>query len=171
MSTYQFETIETPAGAFIGWHDTPGQVVTGKVVDYDQQGGQDFAGHVCPQVTLELVEPASSFNKAGDRSDFAAGEFVTITAGQANLKKGIIAARPEVGDILRVTHSTNANTANGTAKIFEIQIARIGGQQQEQAQPDISLNPQAPAPFPGATPTQQAPFVPNPAAVQAEAPF
>lgn len=166
MTDYQFETVHTPAGAFIGWHDQPGQVVTGKVVDYDPQGGQDFAGRPCPQLSLELVEPASSFNKDGDRTDFATGDFVTITAGQANLKKGILAARPTVGDVLRVTHSSNAKTANGTAKIFEIQIARIGGQQDTAGQqPNPSLNPATPGPFPSAQPAAQ------PAQQQPVAPF
>lgn len=94
MSTFQFEAIETPAGAFIGWHDSPGQVVTGEVIDYTPTGGQDFSGSSCPQIALCLVEPCSSFNKAGQRTDFQAGETVFITAGQANLRRGMLAARP-----------------------------------------------------------------------------
>ena len=29
MSTYAFETVAVPAGAFVGWHDQPGQIVSG----------------------------------------------------------------------------------------------------------------------------------------------
>ncbi|MDO5091810.1 MAG: hypothetical protein Q4D79_00050 [Propionibacteriaceae bacterium] len=156
---YNFEAIETPAGAFIGWHENPGQVVTGEVVDYSPTGGQDFSGGACPQVTLRLVEPCSSFNKQGQRTDFAAGEVVSITCGQANLKRGIIAAQPAVGDVLRVTHSSNAKTANGVAKVFSLEIARGAAASTQQAA-DPGLNPAPVAPLPGATPVQAQPVAP-----------
>lgn len=143
MSTFQFEAIETPAGAFIGWHDSPGQVVTGEVIDYTPTGGQDFSGSSCPQIALCLVEPCSSFNKAGQRTDFQAGETVFITAGQANLRRGMLAAKPSVGDILRITHSDNAKTASGVAKIFSLEIARGAGSSAQQQAPAV----QAAAPF------------------------
>lgn len=154
MSAYQFETVNVPAGAFIGWHDSPGQVVTGEVIDYNATGGQDFSGATCPQITLRLLEPCSSFNKAGERSDFQVGETVTITAGQANLRRGMLAAQPAIGDVLRVTHSGNAKTANGTAKIFSLEIARGAGAGAQQA-PAVDLNPAPVAPLPGAVKVQQ----------------
>lgn len=160
MSNYTFETVTVPQGAFIGWHESPGQVVTGKVLSYDAAGGQDFNGGRCPQIVLELVEAASSFSKSGERSDFAAGEMVTITAGQANLKRGILAASPVTGDVLRITYARQERTANGTVKVFELQIARgTGGPTQA---------PAAPAAAPVA-----APFSPNPAPAptQPVAPF
>lgn len=159
-TNYAFETIAVPQGAFVGWHDQPGQVITGKVLSYDASGGQDFHGGRCPQIVLELAEQGTSFNKAGDRTDFNAGEMVTITAGQANLKRGILAAAPEIGDVLRITHSRNERTANGTVKIFEIAIARGAGGHTSQ-----------PAP---AAPANAAPFSPNPQpqpAAQPVAPF
>lgn len=164
MSNYSFETVTVPQGAFIGWHENPGQVVTGKVLSYDAAGGQDFNGGRCPQIVLELVEPASSFSKAGERSDFAAGEMVTITAGQANLKRGILAADPATGDVLRIVYARQERTANGTVKVFELAIARgAGGPVQA---------PATPTPAPAAAPAP-VPFSPNPAPAQTQpvAPF
>lgn len=154
MTNYNFETVSVPAGAFIGWHDQPGQVVTGKVLDYDQAGGQDFNGGACPQMVLELVDAASSFNKQGDRTDFQAGEMVTITAGQANLRRSVIAAQLNVGDIVRITRSGNAKTDKGTVKLFELQVARgAGGGQPAPA----DMNPGTPSPMPGAQPVAPTP--------------
>ena len=158
---YQFETIQTPAGAFIGWADQPGQVVTGKVMDYDAARGQNFAGERCPQIVLELVEAAASVNKAGERTDFQAGEMVTITAGQANLRRGVLAADLSRGDVVRISHTSNQKTANGTVKIFEIAVAR-GAAPVAPAAPEQSVQPaqqqaQPPAPF-APQQTAKAPF-------------
>ena len=160
--SYDFETVNVPAGAFIGWHDQPGQIVMGKVLDYDPSSGQDFSGGRCPQVVIELVEPASSFNRNGDRTDFGAGEMVTITAGQANLRRGILAADLSRGDVVRITHSSNQETTNGTVKIFEIAVAR--GAAPEMAPTAPTQATQAPGPAVGGA----APFQPQQAA---KAPF
>lgn len=159
MTNYNFETVSAGSGAYIGWHDQPGQVVTGKVVDYQQAGGQDFNGGACPQMVLELLDPASSFSKDGTRTDFQAGEMVTITAGQASLRRNVLAAQPSSGDVIRITRTANAKTANGTAKLFEIQIARGAGATSAAAAPQ-GMNPASPAspaaaPNPFAAPAQE----------------
>ena len=66
----------------------------------------------------------------------------------------MLAAQPAIGDVLRVTHSGNAKTANGTAKIFSLEIARGAGAGAQQA-PAVDLNPAPVAPLPGAVKVQQ----------------
>lgn len=139
---FSFSDVDVPQGAYIGWADVPGQVVTGKVLSFDLEGGTDFAGKVCPQLEVELIEPAYSVNKAGARTDFGAGEFVVITCGLANLKRNIRAADPHPGDVIKLTYSETASSANGTVKIFRTQIARGAAGQSERA----ATAPQAPAP-------------------------
>lgn len=124
MTTPQWETITSTSGGFIGWGTRQGQHVTGRVVDYTIDGGTDFAGNKCPQLAVELTEPAASFNKEGERTDYQPGEIVNITCGQASLKSTIRRTDPKPGDLLKITLSELAKTANGTAKVFEIKIAR-----------------------------------------------
>lgn len=142
----QWEELESSPGGFVGWGDTAGQHVTGRVIDYAPDGGTDFNGDKCPQVAVELTEPAASFNKAGQRTDFPAGEIVKVTCGQASLKDVIRRANPSAGDLVKITLADFAKTANGTAKVFKIGIARG----------------QAPAPTPAAA---------APAAASHEPPF
>lgn len=123
----EWEEVESTAGGFIGWGSTTGQHVTGKVVDYNIDGGTDFNGNKCPQLAIELTESAASFNKEGVRTDFPAGEIVNITCGQVSLKSTIRRADPSPGDLLKITLRELAKTANGTAKVFEIKIARGAG--------------------------------------------
>lgn len=124
MTNYSFETVDVPAGAYIGWGTKPGQHVTGKVLDYSPAGGTNFAGDPCPQLSVELVDKAASFNKEGERRDYDPGELVVLNAGQANLKRGITAAQPARGDVIKITLDELQKTANGTVKVFKIQIAR-----------------------------------------------
>lgn len=123
----QWETIEVPRGAYVGWGSKPGQHVTGKVVDYQADGGTDFAGARCPSIAVELTEKAASFNKDGDRTDFAAGELVQLNAGQVSLKRALRAADPAPGDLVKITLDNLVKTANGTVKEFGIKIARGAG--------------------------------------------
>lgn len=124
MSTYQWETIEVPHGSFIGWGEYPGQHVTGKVLDYDPRGGTDFNNEVCPQLTVELVEPAASFNKQGERTDYPAGDLVLVTCGLVSLKRAIKAADPSPGDVVKILIEGLERVPNGTVKVFKLQIAR-----------------------------------------------
>ncbi|WP_301119871.1 hypothetical protein [Mycolicibacterium fortuitum] len=149
----EWEEIESVAGAFIGWNSTTtGQHVTGRVVDYTIDGGTDFAGNKCPQVSVELTEPAASFNKAGERKDFPAGEIVNVTCGQASLKSTIRRADPSPGDLIKITLVDFAKTADGTAKVFKIGIARGAGGSAAPAKPAAAASdpwgsgPATPAP-------------------------
>ncbi|MDN6798156.1 MAG: hypothetical protein L0L50_02435, partial [Propionibacterium sp.] len=148
MSTYQFEDVVVPHGSFIGWGEYPGQHVTGKVLDYAPRGGTDFNNEVCPQLTIELVEPAASFNKQGERTDYPAGDLVLVTCGLVSLKRAIKAADPSPGDVVKILLETLERVPNGTVKVFKLQIARG-------AAPEARRQP-APAAQQFVQPTQQA---------------
>lgn len=121
----EWEDIAIPAGSFIGWGSKKGQHVTGKVIDYQADGGTDFNQNPCPQIVIELTEQAASFNKEGDRNEFPAGDIVQITCGQVKLKQGIRAADPTPGDIIKIELTEITRLANGnTMKTFGIKIAR-----------------------------------------------
>lgn len=122
-----WETIEVPRGAYIGWGSKKGQHITGKVVDYSPEGGTDFNGNTCPSATIELTEAGASFNKDGDRTDFPVGELVQLNAGQVSLKRALRAADPSPGDLVKITLINLAKTDKGTVKEFDIKIARGAG--------------------------------------------
>lgn len=152
--------IEVPRGSFIGWGDRAGQHVTGKVLSYSENGGTNFANEPCPQISVELTEQAASFNKAGERTDFPAGELVTINAGLANLLRAVRTAALNPGDLVKITLADFEKTANGTVKIFSIKVARGAGG---------PVTPrQAPAAAPAAPPAAD-PWATKP--VQDEPPF
>jgi hypothetical protein len=122
-----WEEVTVPKGAYLGWGSKPGQHVTGKVIDYSENGGTNFAGEPCPSATIELTEAAASFNKDGDRTDFPAGEMIQLNAGQVSLKRAMRAADPKPGDLLKIELVNLAKTANGSVKEFSIKIARGAG--------------------------------------------
>lgn len=122
-----WETVEVPRGAYLGWGNKKGQHVTGKVLEYSPDGGTNFAGDPCPSATIELTEPAASFNKEGERTDFPAGEIVQLNAGQVSLKRALRAADPNPGDLVKITLENLAKTDKGTVKEFGIKIARGAG--------------------------------------------
>lgn len=128
---YEWETVEIPQGSFIGWGSKPGQHVTGKVLAYNPSGGTDYNGDTCPLLTVELVDKAASFNKAGERIDYPAGDLVNVTCGQAGLKAGIQAANPSAGDLVKITMAGTTTTNKGNEmKQFDLKIARGAGQAQ-----------------------------------------
>jgi hypothetical protein len=106
MTTYNWETVDVPRGAFISWGETVGQHVTGKILDYEPTGGTNFAGEPCPQLSIELV---------------------VLNAGQVSLKRAVKAADPKSGDLIKITLSNLVKTPNGTVKEFDIKIARGAG--------------------------------------------
>lgn len=125
MTTW--ETVEVPRGAYIGWGSKKGQHVTGKVLDYQPEGGTDFNQNPCPSATIELTETAASFNKDGDRSEHEAGSLVQLNAGQVSLKRALRAADPAPGDLIKITLVNLAKTDKGSVKEYDIKIARGAG--------------------------------------------
>lgn len=140
--TTQWEDIDVPRGAYISWAPKPGQTVTGKVLDYTTNGGTDFNGNPCPQVSMELREDTYSINKHGERFDHPAGDLIVINAGVASLKRAVLAANPTAGDLLKISYSGTYKTKEGEGKEFDIKIARGAGGSSAPAAP----TPAAPAP-------------------------
>jgi hypothetical protein len=126
MSAPQWEEIEVPRGAYIGWGNKPGQCVVGKAVRYDETGGTDFSKEPCPLLELVLSEPADSFNKSGDRSTIKAGETIQMNCGQVSLKRAVRKAELRPGDLVRITlvDLVEVNNGRGTVKEFAIAVAR-----------------------------------------------
>lgn len=125
MTTPTFEDVVVPQGDFIGWNKTPGQIATITVLSFEPNGGTDANGNVCPRIIGTLVEDFTSYSGNGAESkEIPKGELVTLNCGQANLKRGVMAANAEPGDILRIHFNDTAKTTNGTAKLFDIKIAR-----------------------------------------------
>ena len=119
-----WENIEVPQGTFIGWGKI-GQTVTGKVLSYAPEGATDFGGNPCPQLVIELTEAATNYKDKGATSEtLDAGEFATITAGQANLKRNLNAATLNAGDLVRITFDDTYKTPSGEGKSFKVQVAR-----------------------------------------------
>lgn len=138
MTTQQWQEVDVPRGAFISWGDAIGQHVTGKVLGYDETGGTDFNNNVCPQLQVELIEPAVSINKTGQQTQFPAGELVVLNCGQVSLKRAVRAAALNTGDLVKIELSNLVNTSNGTVKEFSIKVARgagVGTSSQPQAAP------------------------------------
>ena len=124
----EWESVDVPKGAYIGWGNKPGQHVTGKVLDYNPTGGTDFYSEPCPQIAVELTEKAHSFNKDGASSTFDVGELVQLNAGQVSLKRALRAADPKPGDLVKITLENIAPLKGGkTVKEFGIKIARGAG--------------------------------------------
>lgn len=121
-----FKTIEVPSGRYIGW-GKQGQQVTVKVVSYDPTGGRDFNGSIVPQVTGELTEPCTNYTDLrGDRNEetLPTGELVTIQGSTVNLKKGLLLADPQPGDLLRMTYVDRYKTTAGNdGKVIKVEHA------------------------------------------------
>lgn len=120
-----FVKVEVPQGQFIGWAPKPPQKVTIKVHSYDQAGGTDANGKVCPQVVGELTEACESYRDSGATKVLIdGGELVTVTCGIARLKAGVLAADPKPGDLLQLDFNDTYKTANGNGKVIDVLIAR-----------------------------------------------
>lgn len=126
MTDYDFEEVEVPRGAYISWGSQIGQHVTGTVIAYSVAGGTNYDGDPCPQITIELIEPAASINKQGERTDYGAGELVVLNAGQVSLKRALRSANPERGDVVKIVLSGIVKTSRGDVKEMSIKIARGG---------------------------------------------
>lgn len=158
--TQQWEEVEVPRGAYISWGNAIGQTVVGRVITYSDTGGTDFNEKPCPQLELELVEPAYSINKEGIRSDHLAGEFVVLNCGGANMQRGVRKAALDPGDLVRITLKAIEPLPGGkSVKVFGFQVLRGGGSYvpaQQPAQPAQAYAPPAAA--------YQAPTAAQPAA-------
>jgi hypothetical protein len=123
-----WETIEVPRGAYIGWGNKPPQTVTAKVLSFSMTGGTDANGLACPQLGLELLEGADSYRERGTiKERLNAGELVVVNASQVSLRRGVIAAQPAPGDLIKLAFTNTVKVDKGEVKEFEVQIARGAG--------------------------------------------
>lgn len=122
-----WKKIEVPQGRFIGWGKI-GQSVTIDVLDYQPSGGTDFNGNTCPLVTGTLVEDCDNYTDKGTSKErLKAGELVSVTCGQANLRKGILACDPKRGDLVRLTFTDTYTASKGEGKVIEVEHAPGAG--------------------------------------------
>lgn len=122
-----FKKVEVPAGNFMGWSNTKtGQVVEGKILDYSETDGRDYAKDPCPLLTVELSRKATSVNKEGERTVYEPGDELSITCGQANLKKSVKKADRDYGlkrgYLVRVELVEFQKVPDGTVKVFEVAV-------------------------------------------------
>lgn len=165
-----WETIDVPRGQYVGWGNTPGQHVTGALMDIDMHGGTSQQGDQCPLLEIELTYPAASFNKEGARTDFPPGETVLLTVSQKQLQRAVKAAKLAAGDLVKIELKDMERSANGTVKVFGIMVdrgaaaAKVNGQRRasaavtEFAQTGDLAGPAVPVPT--AQPQQQFAAVP-----------
>lgn len=139
--TIQWEDVEVPRGAYISWGNRKGQHVTGKVLNYEADGGTDYDGNPCPAIAIELTEPAASINKQGERSNYDAGEIVQLNAGQVSLKRALRAADPSPGDLVKINLDNIKKTDRGEVKEFGIKIARNAASNNGKPKPKAAAAP------------------------------
>lgn len=174
MSENGWEEVEAPIGNFIGWGRV-GQTVTGKVIFYTHDGGTDFNGQACPQITIELQGQADSYKEKGTQLvSFDSGQVVMINAGQANLKANVVAAQLMPGNLVQIAYVGDQALPGGKAvKQFKIRVNRQAGVSTQQRNPAAQQAYQPPAPpannqpqWPSQamppTQPQSAPFAENP---------
>jgi hypothetical protein len=94
-----FQKVEVAAGNYMGWSNSKaGQVYEGTVVEYDEQGG----------------------------TDYDVGEELSLTAGQANLKKAIKKAHRDFGlnrgVTVRIELDHFEKVPDGKVKVFDVQV-------------------------------------------------
>ncbi|WP_019972016.1 hypothetical protein [Mycobacterium sp. 141] len=118
-----WEEVVVPRGAYISWGQEVGQHVTGRVLEYGIDTGQDFNGKTCPSITIELAEPADSISSKG-RTTHDEGEVVQLDVAQESLKRALRAADPSPGDLVKITLERLVRRPNGIGKEFGIKIAR-----------------------------------------------
>lgn len=123
-----WEEISVPRGSYVGWGDRPGQKAVGEVLDYSNDGGTDFDGKACPQLSLVLTELAHTHSKEAGWSKIEAGELAVINCGQASLKRAVQAANLGKGDLTMITFEKIENIKGGkTVKVFAIKVKRGSG--------------------------------------------
>lgn len=127
MTQPAWEEIQVPRGAYVGWGNHPGQHVTGKVLAFAEKGGTDFNDEPCPSLEIELTEPAASFDKNGNRTDYQPGEMVSLNCGQVSLKRAVRAAAVDPGDLIKLTLTGLEPGNKGTVKVFGVKVARGAG--------------------------------------------
>jgi hypothetical protein len=119
-----YEEVVVPRGTFIGFGEI-GQTIDGEVLLYSDTEGSDYNDQPCPLVVIQLTQPATNYrNKGTEKETIAAGELVTVTCAQANLKSAARAANLEPGNLVRIVYAGNYKTAKGDGKEFKVYVDR-----------------------------------------------
>jgi hypothetical protein len=128
MTSYDFTPVEVPTGTYISWGPKPEQIVTIDVISYTPHGGTDFHDQPCPQIVGTLVADCATYrDKGATKERLTAGPMVTLNCGLANLKRNVLAADPQPGDIIRLTFESTTPGAKGDIKLFKAEVARGAG--------------------------------------------
>lgn len=122
-----FQKVEVAPGNYMGWSGTrTGQIVEGKLVEYDEIGGRDFSKNPCPLLVVTLTRKAVSVNKEGDRTQYSPGDELSVTCGMANLKKSIKQADRDFGLArgmgIRIELEEFQKVPDGKVKVFDVQV-------------------------------------------------
>jgi hypothetical protein len=105
-------------GTFVKWQSV-GDVVDGVVVRFTLDGGRDFNGDPCPEIVLDPCTPKGSDTNV----ELTGDAHQIVTAGQANLKRQVLAnpARFAEGHRVRITYKADAKSSNDrTFKEFDV---------------------------------------------------
>ncbi len=103
MPTFDYDDY-TGTSDYVTW-DNPGDQATGTIKNISE--GSDYNGNPCPELVLEDAD----------------GDEMTLTAGQAMLKRLLAEQRPTVGDRIRVTYTGDEKTdRGGTMKVFTLEV-------------------------------------------------
>lgn len=119
----EWESVSGAKGTFIGWGTLPGQYVQGEVISFDAEGGTDPNGLRVPEIAINLTEEAASFRK-GERTNIEPGTLVQVTASQKSLKRDLVQARVNPGDLIRIELIKLVQTAKSPAKVFDVKVKR-----------------------------------------------
>lgn len=102
-----YDTIPAPSGSYVKW-EHKGDVVEGRIGSFTVDGGRDFDGNACPELTVETTEGT-----------------VTVTCSPANLRRQIEAnaVRFRVGHGVRVEFTDTYESKQGTpGKTFTVGV-------------------------------------------------
>lgn len=121
-----YEKVTVPRGTFVGWRLQPGQKMYGRVLSYSDTDGSDYNDQPCPLLVAELTQDFDNYREKGTLLEkIPAGAIVSVTGGQANLKRTLRASAVEPGNLFILEHTENYKTAKGEGLAFEMAVSRV----------------------------------------------
>jgi hypothetical protein len=120
------DKVDVATGSYLSWASKPGQTVTGLVLNYTDDGGTNANGDPCPQLNIELTEPAYSVNRDGDRTDYEIGHQITLNTGQVRLKNQVKKLAPTPDDLIKIDYVGLVQGSRGKIKDFQVRVLRGG---------------------------------------------
>jgi hypothetical protein len=111
-----------PTSEWFSWGPKPGQEIVGEVLVSDLDGAKDMKGYVCPYLEIRLREPVDSIRKDGVITRLQPGDVTKLTCSTTSLKALVRDAKPLPGWGVWVRFASLHQTADGAAKIFELEV-------------------------------------------------